>query len=181
MKRHRRDFWKHGPPRRDPAAWRAMFEQFLGQPPEHHWMFSGRRFRPWQMGEPMFNPFVAMALSKGGGLLPLYVLHLLDQQSRYGNEIMTLLEKRTGGGWGMNPGAIYPLLTELEEQGFVIGEWEDPERRTVRRYTITDVGREELERLKAVMRPKLQEAIDVLKEMLTDLENGGSNDGQSIA
>jgi PadR family transcriptional regulator PadR len=167
---HWQNFWKHGPPMGDPHAWRVVFEQFLGQPPEDHWMFGGRRFRPWQMGEWVFNPFVAMALSKGGGLLPLYVLHLLDQSPRYGNELMTLIEERTAGGWGTNPGAIYPLLNDLEEQGFVTGEWEDPERRTVRRYTITEAGREELARLKAVMRPKLHEALEVLKDMLEDLE-----------
>lgn len=176
-RRHRRhgppwhDFWEHGPPGHDPHAWREMFERFLGQPPEHHWMFGGRRFKPWQVGEPFFNPFVAMALSKGGGLLPLYVLHLIAQKPRYGNELMSLIEDRTSGAWGTNPGAIYPLLNELEEQSLITGEWEDPDRRTVRRYTITRAGRDELDRLKAVMRPKLHEAIEVLKDMLDDLED----------
>jgi len=146
-----------------------MFEQFLGQPPEDHWMFGGRRFRPWQVGERDFNPFVAMALSKGGGLLPLYVLHLLEQQSRYGNEIMSLIEERTGGAWGTNPGAIYPLLNLLEDHGLIAGDWEDPDRRTVRRYTLTESGREELARLKAVMQPRLREALDVLEDILDDL------------
>jgi DNA-binding PadR family transcriptional regulator len=170
MKKRWHNFWMHGPPPADPRAWRMMFEQFLGQPPEDHWMFGGRRFRPWQMGDVIFNPFVAMALSKGGGLLPLYVLHLLSQGPRYGNELMTLIEQRTSGSWGTNPGAIYPLLTELEEQGLVRGEWDDPERRGVRRYTLTPSGGDELDRLKAVMRPKLREAIEVLKDMLDDLE-----------
>jgi DNA-binding PadR family transcriptional regulator len=165
------NFWTHGPPVHDPAVWRKLFEQFLGQPPENHWMFGGRRFQPWQVGEWFFNPFVAMALSKGGGLLPLYVLHLLDEQPRYGNELMSLINERTEGGWGTNPGAIYPLLTELEQQGFISGEWEDPDKRTVRRYRITDGGREELDRLKAVMRPKLREALEVLRDMLDDLED----------
>lgn len=133
-------------------------------------MFGGRRFRPWQVGESIFNPFVAAALSKGGGLLPLYVLHLLDQGPRYGNELMSLIAERTSGSWGNNPGAIYPLLTEMEEQQLVAGEWEDPDRRTIRRYTITEAGRDELDRLKAVMRPKLREALDVLKDVLDDLE-----------
>lgn len=162
------DFWQHGP--HDPNAWREMFAQFLGQPPEQHWMFGGRRFKPWQMGEAFFNPFVAIVLSKGGGLLPLYVLHLLDQQPRYGNELMSMIEKRTAGGWATNPGAIYPLLDDLEEQRLIAGEWADPDKRTVRRYTITDAGRDELDRLKAVMRPKLREALEVLKDMLEDLE-----------
>lgn len=168
---HWRDFWQHGPPGPDPHAWRATFEEFFGQPLEEHWMFGGRRFRPWQVGEAIFNPFVAMALSKGGGLLPLYVLHLLADEPRYGNEIMTLIEERTGGAWGTNPGAIYPLLNDLEDQGLITGEWGDPARRTVRRYDLTDDGRAELNRLKAVMRPKLREALDVLRDMLDELED----------
>jgi DNA-binding PadR family transcriptional regulator len=175
MKRHTgppwANFWQHGPPPADPHAWRKLLEQVLGQPPENHWMFGGRRFRPWLVGEPFFNPFVAMVLSKGGGLLPLYVLYLLGEEPRYGNELMSLINDRTGGGWGMNPGAIYPLLNELEDQGLVAGEWEDPDRRTVRRYTITAAGREELDRLKAVMRPRLREALEVLKDMLDDLDD----------
>jgi PadR family transcriptional regulator PadR len=168
---HRNDFWQHGAPRPDPDAWRDLFERFLGQPPEDHWMFGGRRFRPWQMGVAFFNPFVSTMLSKGGGLLPLYVLHLLDQQARYGNELMNLIEARTAGGWVTNPGAIYPLLDDLEEQGLVAGEWEDPDKRTVRRYSLTEAGREQLDQLKAVMRPKLREALEVLKDMLEDLED----------
>jgi DNA-binding PadR family transcriptional regulator len=95
----------------------------------------------------------------------------LGEEPRYGNELMSLINDRTGGGWGMNPGAIYPLLNELEDQGLVAGEWEDPDRRTVRRYTITAAGREELDRLKAVMRPRLREALEVLKDMLDDLDD----------
>lgn len=173
---HWHNFWKHGPPTPDPHVWREVFEQFLGQPPENHWMFGGRRFRPWQVGERFFNPFVAMALSKGGGLLPLYVLHLVNQGPRYGNEIMSLIETRTSGGWGTNPGAIYPLLNELEDQGLIAGEWEDPDRRTVRRYTLTATGRDELDRLKAVMRPKLREALEVLKDMLDDLDEDDTDE-----
>jgi PadR family transcriptional regulator PadR len=176
---HRHDFWQHGP--HDPGAWRDMFEQFLGQPPEEHWMFGGRRFRPWQTGAALFNPFVSIVLSKGGGLLPLYVLHLLDRQPYYGNELMSLIEERTSGGWVTNPGAIYPLLDDLEVQGLIAGEWEDPDKRTIRRYTISEAGRDELDRLKAVMRPKLREALEVLKDMLDDLETDSSDDNEGNA
>jgi DNA-binding PadR family transcriptional regulator len=35
-----------------------------------------------------------------------------------GYELITALEERTGGGYGLGPEAIYPTLTLLEEQGF---------------------------------------------------------------
>ncbi len=171
MRKHRGDFWKRWDEMRDHgAAWRDFFREFLGTPPRAHWVFGGRRFKPWQMGETVFNPFIAVMLSKGGGLLPLYVLHLLSRGPRYGNELMQAIVERTHRQWLANPGAMYPLLTLLEERGFIEGEWEDPDKRTIRRYQITPAGEEELERLKAVMRPRLHEAIEVMRDMIDDLE-----------
>ena len=160
-------------------AWREFFHQTFGNWPEDHWIFGGRRFSPWHQGMDTFNPFVATLLSKGGGLLPLYVLHLISQQPRYGNEIMDLLAGRTNGQWVSNPGAIYPLLTQLEREGFISGEWEDPRKRTVRRYTITPAGQAEVERIKMIVSPKLAETVQVLQEFLRDLENQSpdTNDG----
>lgn len=118
----------------------------------------------------MFNPFVADLMSKGGGLLSLLVLHLLSEQPRYGNDIMREIEERTGGHWGSNPGAIYPLLSAMEESGLADGHWEDPDKRTRRIYKLTDNGRKELERLKEIMRPKLEEAIRVMRDISNGLE-----------
>jgi DNA-binding PadR family transcriptional regulator len=155
-------------------AWKQHFATFLGTDPEKHWLFRGRRFKPWfsrKWGQPgLFNPFIAVVLSRGGGLLSLYVLHLLQQKPRHGNEIMRELEARTKKGWGANPGAIYPLLSELGDRGMVAGTWDDREKRTRRIYRITAAGEEELKRLKEVMRPKLEEAIQVLQELSKDLE-----------
>ncbi len=111
-----------------------------------------------------------MIMSRGGGLLSLYVLHLLSQKPRYGNDIMREIERRTQKRWGANPGAIYPLLTELEESGMVKGAWEDSDKRTRRIYNITPDGKDELVRIKEVMRPKLEEAICVLRELSDDLQ-----------
>lgn len=152
-----------------PPDWQEHFYEFMGTRPEEHWAFGGRRFTPWHQGEDTFNPFVAGLLSKGGGLLPIYVLHLLEQGPRYANEIMDLIIERTGGGWSANPGAMYPLMTLLENNGLVEGEWGDPRKRTVRVYQLTREGYRELERLKAIVRPKLKEAIAVLNTLVSDL------------
>lgn len=186
--RRRRQFWKMWTEARQAvdeeapeagfevgAVWQRFFAEFLGVAPEEHWIFGGRRFKPWisgRWGPPpgLFNPFVAEVMSKGGGLLSLYVLHLLAEKPRYGNDIMREIEERTQGRWGSNPGAIYPLLNVMEERGLVEGVWEDPHKRTRRIYSLTPAGRQELERLKAVMRPKLQEAINVLRDLYEDME-----------
>lgn len=151
-------------------AWREFFHKTFGNWPEEHWIFGGRRFSPWHQGMDSFNPFVANLLSKGGGLLPLYVLHLVAQKPRYGNEIMDLLAERTNGQWVSNPGAIYPLLTLLEREGFISGEWEDPEKRTIRVYSITQAGQEEVTRIRTIVLPKIEETISVLQELAEDLQ-----------
>jgi len=151
--------------------WRQYFHDYTGHFPEDHWAFGSRRFSPWHQGVDTFNPFVASLLSKGGGLLPLLVLHLLAQAPRYGNELMDLITEGTQGRWMSNPGAIYPLMTMLENEGLVAGKWTDPRKRTTRVYQLTAEGEEELQRLKAIIRPKLEEAIQVLTE-LTQMVNG---------
>jgi DNA-binding PadR family transcriptional regulator len=167
---------KFPPPPEINDAWREFFYGFMGDWPESHWAFSGRRFKPWHQGQAAFNPFVAGLLSKGGGLLPLIVLHLLAEKARYGNEIMDLIAEQTGGRWVANPGAIYPLLTGLENLGLIVGEWEDPRKRTVRIYRLTQFGEQELDRVKAIVRPKLKEAIEVLEKLARDLD-GAEGEG----
>jgi PadR family transcriptional regulator PadR len=155
-------------------AFHRLFSEFMGVEPENHWAFGGRRFTPWHQGVDSFNPFVASLLSKGGGLLPLLVMHFLSDRPRYGNEIMEMISEWTRGQWVPNPGAIYPLMDELEENHLIRGEWEDPDKRTVRIYQLTDEGQQELQRVKAIVQPKLKECIRVLTFMADGLGNGSS-------
>lgn len=152
-------------------AWRDFFHQFTGDWPEQHWAFGGRRFHPWHQGDVSFNPFVANLFSQGGGLLPLIVLHLLRDAPRYGNELMSLIADKTAGQWTPNPGAIYPLMIELENRGLVEGQWEDPRKRTVRIYHLTQKGQREMDRVKAIVLPKLDEAVEVLQSLANDMSN----------
>ncbi|MBN1285849.1 MAG: helix-turn-helix transcriptional regulator [Anaerolineae bacterium] len=151
--------------------WQDFFRDFMGTLPNKHWIFGGRRFKPWRMGQIDFNPFLAMLLSKGGGLLAVYVLNLLNRTPQYGNEIMQEIVRRTEGRWSENPGAVYPLLSMLEQLGFIEGDWEDPDKRTIRRYHITPAGEDELDRLVSVIKPRLREAIEVMSDILADLED----------
>ena len=136
-------------------------------------LFPAGRFNPWRQGDDAFNPLVASLLSKGGGLLALYVSPPICQK----DPVMAMkswkkISERTGGGWVANPGAIYPLITVFEEQGLVKGKWEDPTKRTVRHYELTETGRTELNRLRAIVKPKLNEALEVLETLANDLERG---------
>jgi DNA-binding PadR family transcriptional regulator len=157
------------PPAEVARAWRDYFHTYMGSWPEAHWLFGGRRFSPWHQGLDTFNPFVATLLSKGGGLLALLVLELLAAAPRYGNELMELIAEKTRGGWVANPGAIYPLMNQLEVRGLVEGVWQDPLKRTIRQYSLTAEGRREVNRMKAIVRPKLDEAVEVLRTLCAGL------------
>jgi PadR family transcriptional regulator PadR len=162
-------------------AWREFFHKNFGNWPEEHWLFGGRRFSPWHQGLESFNPFVATLLSKGGGLLPLYVLHLVAQKPRYGNEIMDRLAERTNGQSVANPGAIYPLLGLLEQEEFISGRWDDPVKRTIRIYTITPAGEAEVSRIRAILTPKIEETLQVLQAFVADLQSQAAETGAPTA
>ena len=70
------------------------------------------------------------------------------------------------------------LLNHLEQHDLVAGEWEDPRKRTVRIYRLTESGVQELARLKSIVRPKLEEAVEVLQDLVDDLDGGANHPKQ---
>jgi DNA-binding PadR family transcriptional regulator len=52
------------------------------------------------------------------GDLRLLLLSLIEQQPRHGYELIRTIEEMFDGQYSPSPGAIYPTLTMLEEQGF---------------------------------------------------------------
>jgi PadR family transcriptional regulator, regulatory protein PadR len=93
-------------------------------------------------------------------LFPLLVLHLISREPAYGNRLIEGIEAITNGVISANPNTIYPLLRALEERGLIEGQWEHPNRRTRRFYSITAEGRKEYRRLVAELEPFLDSVID---------------------
>src|SRR5205085_10590253 len=88
-------------------------------------------------------------------ILPLLVLHFMKDGPSYGNRLMEQISAVTAGVVNVNPNTMYPLLRQLEARGLVEGEWEHPERRSRRYYSLTDAGRREYRRLVKDVRPFL--------------------------
>jgi DNA-binding PadR family transcriptional regulator len=88
-------------------------------------------------------------------VLPLLVLHLIAAGPSYGNQLMERIAGMTEGVLTVNPNTMYPLLRKLEAAGLIEGNWEHPERRTRRFYSITEAGRDEYARLLEEVRPFL--------------------------
>ncbi|WP_405921608.1 PadR family transcriptional regulator [Streptomyces sp. NBC_00122] len=70
------------------------------------------------------------------------LLALLERGPRYGSQLRTEFESRTGSTWPLNVGQVYTTLARLERDGLVAPGGEDAAGHTL--YAITDTGRTEL-------------------------------------
>lgn len=70
------------------------------------------------------------------------LLALLEHGPRYGSQLRTEFESRTGTTWPLNVGQVYTTLNRLERDGMVAQGGEDDAGHAL--YVITDAGRTEL-------------------------------------
>lgn len=70
------------------------------------------------------------------------LLALLEHGPRYGSQLRTEFEARTGATWPLNVGQVYTTLNRLERDGMVTQDGEDEAGHTL--YVISDAGRSEL-------------------------------------
>jgi PadR family transcriptional regulator PadR len=102
-------------------------------------------------------------------ILPLLVLHLINEGPSYGNQLMERIGGMTAGVLSVNPNTMYPLLRQLEGQGLIEGQWEHPERRSRRYYSLTDEGRSEYARLVEEVRPFLDAVKGSIDEIVQEV------------
>jgi len=69
------------------------------------------------------------------------ILLLLAEEPRSGHQIIQEAGERSGGLWSPRPGAVYPTLQQLADEGLVRGE--ESEGRRI--FTLTDEGRAHVE------------------------------------
>jgi PadR family transcriptional regulator PadR len=85
------------------------------------------------------------------------ILWLVNQNPMSGYGIVKELERLTGQH--LTSGIIYPLLYELEKEGFIAGEWTQKGRRRTKYYSITQSGTELLNRLRELFEMPVREAL----------------------
>jgi DNA-binding PadR family transcriptional regulator len=102
-------------------------------------------------------------------ILPLLVLHLINEGPSYGNQLMERIGGMTAGVLSVNPNTMYPLLRQLEGRGLIEGQWEHPERRSRRYYSLTDEGRSEYARLVEEVRPFLDAVKGSIDEIVEEV------------
>jgi DNA-binding PadR family transcriptional regulator len=101
----------------------------------------------------------------------LGLLALFADGPKYGYQLRTEFEARTGGTWPLNVGQVYTTLERLERDGLVVAAGSNDEGRTV--YAMTDAGRSALAAWFAtpvaeIDRPRNELAIKLLMAATTE-------------
>ena len=79
------------------------------------------------------------------GTVELAVLALIQEERRYGYDLLTSLADASGGFVGIKEGSLYPVLHRLEDAGYIEATWEAEGRGKPRKYYgITKPGRARL-------------------------------------
>ena len=94
----------------------------------------------WWQGPPG-PPGAARGPKAGRGDVRAAILALLREGPHTGYQIMSEIEERSGGAWRPSPGAVYPALSQLADEGLIAGE-ESGGRRA---FSLTEAGREYVE------------------------------------
>jgi DNA-binding PadR family transcriptional regulator len=105
-------------------------------------------------------------------VLPLLVMHLMSAGPSYGNQLMERISEITEGVLSVNPNTMYPLLRQLESNGLIKGEWEHPERRSRRYYSLTAEGKKEYRRLRKEVRPFLDSVARTVDDIVDEVYGG---------
>ena len=82
------------------------------------------------------------------GFIRFQVLAALSEKPMSGSELMEQIENRAGGFWKPSPGSIYPLLSWLQDSGYIK---ELPTENGMKRYELTQTGKSLFEEQKSVM------------------------------
>jgi DNA-binding PadR family transcriptional regulator len=110
------------------------------------------------------------------------ILLVLADQPMHGYQIMQAMGDRTGGAWRPSPGAVYPTIAQLEDEGLVTTQ-EEGGRRLV---TLTPEGNAYLEERSARLgdpfadfagqpsRPDLREGMQELQAAARQIVTSGS-------
>lgn len=93
------------------------------------------------------NPKYEKQIKKG--VLEILVLKLLEDDEKYGYQLISELKEKSGDMFTLKEGTLYPILYRLEDEGLVISRWSEPKGKEISRkyYQITRKGNQELKEL----------------------------------
>ncbi len=118
----------------DAREHRGPWEGFGGRKGPGHWGggFVGQRGSWWP------GPPAPPGPKASRGDVRAAILALLCDGPRNGYQIMSEIEERSAGAWRPSPGAVYPALSQLADEGLIAPE----ESGSKRMFSLTDAGRQ---------------------------------------
>ena len=109
----------------------------------------------------MFNFDWSKRTHKG---LRRWILYLVRDSPKSGAEIMDIMESNLQGWWRPSPGSVYPMLSEMVEEGFL-------SRSEAKRYSLTEKGREEVDHPFGHHKTNLSSAPKSVEGMVAELSS----------
>jgi len=100
------------------------------------------------------------------GVLEMLVLKLLEEEEKYGYQLICELKERSDELFAMKEGTLYPILYRLEDEGLVINRWSEARGREVSRkyYSITEAGRKNLEEMRQLWKQFFEQVNIILED-----------------
>ncbi len=100
------------------------------------------------------------------GVLDMLVLKLLEDEKKYGYQMIIELNEKSGGRFALKEGTLYPVLYRLEEDGLVESQWSEAQEKKVPRkyYVITDKGKREFRQIKTLWQDICKSVAEVMEE-----------------
>jgi PadR family transcriptional regulator PadR len=108
------------------------------------------------------------------GFIKIHILHHAEQEPVYG---LALIQELQRHGYQIGPGTLYPVLHQLEKQGYLVVEGRVVNGKIRKYYSATETGRRTL----IEVRVKVRELVDEVLEgkgptSLTDVDESLAND-----
>ncbi|MBI4744860.1 MAG: helix-turn-helix transcriptional regulator [Actinobacteria bacterium] len=100
--------------------------------------------------------------------LPFCALFYLNQEPRYGNELLNWL-KQHSSLWSASPGTMYPLLKQMEKDNLIEGHWEPGVKRPRYIYSITEKGRDKFKKDSSLIIPQVELALRQLQLLILEI------------
>lgn len=104
------------------------------------------------------------------GVLDMLVLKLLENDAKYGYQIISELKERSRGRFSLKEGTLYPILYRLEDDALVESRWSEAQGKKVPRkyYVLTEKGRQSLREIQSLWK----EICSSVSGIMEDESNG---------
>lgn len=105
------------------------------------------------------------------GVLEMLVLKLLENEEKYGYQLIQELQEKSRGVFTLKEGTLYPILYRLEDEQLVESKWCEPEARQIPRkyYAITEKGQQDLRKIYFVWKQIATGADEIMRSYEKDL------------